>query len=89
MKLIVAMTVTQTNSPLAAQVGSKEHCGDGPFPKCRKVLEEIVKVTSTSRSSRTLQHAFAIYEQTKKNLSFLYPKRRNQPDGIDTHQHSK
>ena len=40
-----------------------------------KVLEEAVSVTSTNRGFRTIQHSVATYEQTKKGLSYFYPKR--------------
>ena len=52
-----------------------EDCGDGPMLKYRKVLEESVNVTSTNRGFRTIQHSVATYEQTKKGLSYFYPKR--------------
>ena len=52
-----------------------EECGDGgPMSKYRKVLEEAVNVTSTNRGFRTIQHSIARYEQTKKGLSYFYPK---------------
>ena len=51
-------------------------CGDGgPMSKYRKVLEEAVKVTSTNRGFRTIQHSVATYEQTKKRLSYFCPKK--------------
>ena len=60
-------------------------CGDGgPMPKYRKVLEEAVNVTSTKRGFRTIQHGVATYEQTKKGLSYFYPKRIVEDDGIHT-----
>ena len=52
--------------------------------KYRKVLEEFVNVTSTSRGFRTIQHSVATYEQTKKRLSYFYPKRIVEEDGIHT-----
>ena len=53
-----------------------EECGyGGPMAKYRKVLEEAVNVTSTNRGFRTIQHSVATYEQTKKGLSYFYPKR--------------
>ena len=52
-----------------------EDCGDGPMSKYRKVLEEAVNVTSSNKSFRTIQHSVAPYEQTKKGLSYFYPKR--------------
>ena len=42
-----------------------EDCGDGPVSKYRKVLEEAVNFTSTSRGFRTMKHSVATYEQKK------------------------
>ena len=62
-----------------------EEGGDGgPMSKYRKVLEEAVNVTSTNRRFRTIQHSVATYEQTKKGLSYFYPKRIVEEDGIHT-----
>jgi len=61
-----------------------EDCGDGPMSKYRKVLAEAVNVTSTNRGFRTIQHSVATYEQTKKGLSYFYPKRIVEEDGIHT-----
>ena len=61
-----------------------EDCGDGPMSKYRKVLQEAVNVTSTKRGFRTIQHSVATYEQTKKGLSYFYPKRLVEADGIHT-----
>ena len=62
-----------------------EECGDGgPMPKYRKVLEEAVNVTSTNRGFRTIQHSVATYEQTKKGLSYFYPKRIVEENGVHT-----
>ena len=62
-----------------------EDCGDGgPMSNYRKVLEESVNVTSTNRGFRTIQHSVATYEQTKKGLSYFYPKRTVEEDGIHT-----
>ena len=52
--------------------------------KYRKVLEEAVNVTSTKRGFRMIQHNVATYEQTKKGLSYFYPKRIVQEDGVHT-----
>ena len=49
-----------------------------------QVLEEEVNVTSTNRAFRTIQHSVATYEQTKKGLSYFYPKRIVEEDGIHT-----
>ena len=62
-----------------------EESGDGgPMSKYRKVLEEAVNVTSTKRGFRTNQHSVATYEQTKRGLSYFYPKRLVEKDGIHT-----
>ena len=52
--------------------------------KYRKVLEEAVDVTSTNRGFRTKKHSVATYEQTKEGLSYFYPKRPVEEDGIHT-----
>ena len=52
--------------------------------KYRKGLEESVNVTSTNRGFRTIQHSVATYEQTKKGLSYFYPKRIVEEDEIHT-----
>ena len=44
-----------------------EDCGDGPMSKYRKVLEEVVKVTSIKRGFRTMKHSVANYERTKRD----------------------
>ena len=61
-----------------------EDCGDGPMSKYRKVLEEEVNATSTHRGFRTLKHSVPTYEQTKNGLSYFYPKRLAEEDGIHT-----
>ena len=62
-----------------------EECGDGgPMPKCRKILEKAVNFTSTNREFRKNQHSVATYERTKKRLSYLYPNRIVEEDGIHT-----
>ena len=40
-----------------------------------KVLQEAVNVTSTNRRFRTIQYSVATYEETKKGLSYFYPKK--------------
>ena len=52
--------------------------------KYRKMLQEAANVTSTNRGFRTVQHSLATYEQTKKGLSYFYPKRTVEEDGIHT-----
>ena len=62
-----------------------EECGHGgPMSKYRKVLVEAVNVTSTNRGFRTIQHSVATYEQTKKGLSYFYPRRIEEEDVIHT-----
>ena len=61
-----------------------EDCGDGPMAKYRKVLDEFINVTSTNRGFRTVNRSVATYEQTKKGLYDLYPKRIVDGDGIHT-----
>ena len=61
-----------------------ESSGDGPMSKYRKVLEETLNVTSTNRGFRVIDHNVGTYEQTKKGLSYFYPKRIVQEDGIHT-----
>ena len=61
-----------------------EDCGDGPMAKYRKVLDEVINVTSTNRGFRTVHHNVATYEQTKMGLSYFYPNRIVDTDGIHT-----
>ena len=61
-----------------------EDCGDGPMSKYRKVLQEAVNVTSTNRGFRAIQHGVAMCDETKKRLSYFYPKRIVGEDGIHT-----
>ena len=56
----------------------------GPMAKYRKVLDEFINVISTNRGFRTVHHSVATYEQTKKGLSYFYPKRIVDVDGIHT-----
>ena len=61
-----------------------EYCGDGPMAKYRKVLDEIINVSSTNRGLRTVHHTDATYEQTRKGLFYFCPKRIVDIDGIHT-----
>ena len=58
--------------------------GDRPMSKYRRVLDEAINLTSTNRGFRTSNHMVATYEQTKKELSYFYPKRQVQDEGIHT-----
>ena len=61
-----------------------EQSGDGPLEKYRRVLNEKVNITSNNRGFRTNNHSVATYEQVKKGLSYFYPKRIVETDGIHT-----
>ena len=50
----------------------------------RKLLDEAINLNSTNRGFRTINHMVATYEQTKKGLSYFYPKRQVQDDGVYT-----
>ena len=50
--------------------------------KYRSVLDKAINLTSTNRGFRTIKFMVATYEQTKKGLSYFYPKRQVQDDGI-------
>ena len=76
--------VTSTNSVARDSKKTLEECGDGPMSKYRKVVEEAVNVTSTNRGCRTMKHSVATYEQTKKGLSYFYPKHLVEEDGTHT-----
>ena len=59
-----------------------EQSGDGPLEKYRGVLNENVNVTSNNRGFRTSSRSVATYEQNKKGLSYFYPERNVESDGI-------
>ena len=52
--------------------------------KYRQVLDEAVNLKSTNRGFKTINHAVVTYEQLKKGLSYFYPKREVEGDGIHT-----
>ena len=73
------------------EIGSKglsqrtlEDCGDGLMSKCRKVMDESIDVTLTRIGFRTVHHSVATHGQTKKGLSYLYPKKIVDADGNHT-----
>ena len=60
-----------------------EQSGDGPLEKYRRVWRnETVNVTSNNRAFRTNNHSVATFVQVKKGLSYFYPKRMVEIDGI-------
>ena len=65
-----------------------EQSGDGLLEKYRRVLNEKVNVTfpneGNNRGFRTNSHSVATFEQVKKDLSYFYPKRIVESDGIHT-----
>ena len=61
-----------------------EESSDGPLEKYRRVLNEKVNVTSNNRGFRTNNHSVATCEQVKKGLSYFFPKRVVETDGIHT-----
>ena len=61
-----------------------EQSGGGPLEKYGRVLNQKVNVTSNNRGFRTNNHSVAICEQIKKGLSYFYPKRIVESDGIHT-----
>ena len=64
-----------------------EQGGDGPLEKCRRVLNEKVNVISNNRVFRTNNHSVATFEQVKKTLSYYYPKRIVETNGIHSQPH--
>ena len=61
-----------------------EQSGHGSLGKYRRILNQKVNVTSNKIGVRTNNHSVATYEQFKKSLSYIYPKRRVQSDRIHT-----
>ena len=61
-----------------------EESGEGPLEKYRRVMDDNVNVKSINRGFRTVNHQVVTYEQTKKGLSYFYPKRIVEADGIHT-----
>ena len=61
-----------------------ERSGDGPLEKYRRYLNETVNVTSKNRAFRTNNHSVATSVQVKKVLSYFYPERIVESDGIQT-----
>ena len=61
-----------------------EQSGDVPLENYRIVVNEKVNVTSNNRGFRTNNHSVVTYEQVKKGLSYCYPTRIVQSDGVHT-----
>ena len=77
-----------SNKPIFSSKGLNkrvlEQSGDGPLEKYRRVLNEKVNSTSNHRGFRTNNHSVETYEQVKEVLSYYYPKRRVESNGIHT-----
>ena len=56
----------------------------GQFQKHRKVLDESLNVIPAIRVFLTFSHSVATYEQTMKGLSYFYPERIVEKNGIHT-----
>ena len=50
----------------------------------KKTGKCFFNLTLTNRGFKALNHMVATYEETKKGLSYFYPKRQVQDDGIHT-----
>ena len=59
-----------------------EESGDGPMEKYRKLLDKANNLTLINREFRTINHMVATYKQIQKALSYFYPKKLVQDDGI-------
>ena len=86
-KIYCCYDVTSTKLKFSSNGLNKrvlEQSRDGPVKKYRRVLNEKVNVTSNNRGLRTNNHSVATYEQIGKGLSYFYPRRINETDGIHT-----
>ena len=52
--------------------------------KYRRAIEDVIEITSANRGITVLNYRVYTYEQTKKGLSYFYPKRVVLADGIHT-----
>ena len=72
------------NSSKGLNKGVLEGSGDGLLGKSRRVLNETVNVTSKNSGFRTSNRSVATYEQFKKGLFYVYPKRIVETDQFHT-----
>ena len=61
---------------------TQEDAGDRPMSKYRRVPNEAENLKSTNRRFKTFNHLAGTYEQTKKGLSYFYPKKEVLDEGI-------
>ena len=80
-----AMMSPLINLNLAVKLSTNAYWNTGGtdhWKKNRRVLNEKVNGTSKNRGFRTNNHSVATYEQVKEGLSYFYPKRIVETDGI-------
>ena len=58
-----------------------EESRHGPMAKYKKLLDEAINLISINKRFGTIHHMVAAYEQTKKGLSYFYPKKQVQDGG--------
>ena len=61
-----------------------EESGAGSLEKYRRVLDKKTNVQLTNGGIRSIQHSVCTYEQTKRGLSYFYPKIIVLDEGIYT-----
>ena len=83
-KLIVNTMPSRINTNSISNDLINGEARDWRLDKYRLVMEEYANLTSTNSGFWTINHCVATYEQTKKELSFFYPKRKVLPDGAHT-----
>ena len=76
-----------TSTSLAATDSTKEYWKTVAMDQSQSIAKcwkNLLRVTSTNRGFRTIQHSLATYEQTKQGLFYFYPKRKVKEDGMHT-----
>ena len=61
-----------------------EQGGNGLLEKYKSILNKKINFTSNKRGFRTNDYPLATYQQLKKGISYFYPKRIAESDGIHT-----
>ena len=79
---------SQTKKTKFSSKGLNKHflseSSDDPLQKYRKVLNDVSDFRSINRGFRVRNHAVYTYVQSKRGLSYFYPKRKLHSDGIHT-----
>ena len=81
------MNITLKNLNSTVKVSTNVYCirvATDHWKDYRGVFNEKLNVISIDRGFRTNNHSSATYEQVKKDLSYLYPTRLVETDGIHT-----